>query len=257
VPAVVGLDVWLQACEVVPKNWDAIAAALGTGRSADAVASRWGKLQAAAQRLRGFEHAATCRGCDRSGCASARAHVVHFRASNGKCRCDVCQTFAKLVAQHALTCRRETCPIPGCARARGLAVPEPAPSTVPTTPPPRENAPTTQVAVPSLPAPAPQQPAPEFVLPPAPQEPAEPGSRDLFDETSDEEDATCAICLEPLGDAPRMPGCAHRFHAACVLGPDSLASHAWADGVMPSTRRGQRVLCPLCRAPSLIPPGFL
>ena len=121
---------------------------------------------------------------------------------------------------------------------------------------------------------APQQPAPEFVLPPAPQEPArtpaapfvlppapqqpaEPGSRDLFDESSDEEDATCAICLEPLGDAPRMPGCAHRFHAACVLGPDSLASHAWADGVMPSTRRGQRVLCPLCRAPSLIPPGFL
>ena len=79
----------------------------------------------------------------------------------------------------------------------------------------------------------------------------------LFDESSDEEDATCAICLEPLGDAPRMPGCAHRFHAACVLGPDSLASHAWADGVMPSTRRGQRVLCPLCRAPSLIPPGFL
>ena len=46
-------------------------------------------------------------------------------------------------------------------------------------------------------------------------------------------------------------------NAACVLGPDSLASHAWADGVMPSTRRGQRVLCPLCRAPSLIPPGFL
>ena len=86
---------------------------------------------------------------------------------------------------------------------------------------------------------------------------AEPGSRDLFDESSDEEDATCAICLEPLGDAPRMPGCAHRFHAACVLGPDSLASHAWADGVMPSMRRGQRVLCPLCRAPSLIPPGFL
>ena len=101
------------------------------------------------------------------------------------------------------------------------------------------------------------EPAPEFVLPPAPQQPAEPGSRDLFDESSDEEDATCAICLEPLGDAPRMPGCAHRFHAACVLGPDSLASHAWADGVMPSTRRGQRVLCPLCRAPSLIPPGFL
>ena len=67
----------------------------------------------------------------------------------------------------------------------------------------------------------------------------------------------CAICLEPLGDAPRMPGCAHRFHAACVLGPGSLAAHAWADGVMPSTRRGQRVLCPLCRAPSLIPPGFL
>ena len=85
----------------------------------------------------------------------------------------------------------------------------------------------------------------------------ETGTRDLFDETSDEEDATCAICLEPLGDAPRMPGCAHRFHAACVLGPDSLASHAWADGVMPSTRRGQRVLCPLCRAPSLIPPGFI
>ena len=96
----------------------------------------------------------------------------------------------------------------------------------------------------------------EQAAPPTPP-PAAPGSRDLFDETSDEEDATCAICLEPLGDAPRMPGCAHRFHAACVLGPDSLASHAWADGVMPSTRRGQRVLCPLCRAPSLIPPGFL
>ena len=85
---------------------------------------------------------------------------------------------------------------------------------------------------------------------------------DLLNESSDEDDATdaaepCAICLEPLGDAPRMPGCAHRFHAACVLGPDSLAAHAWADGVMPSTRRGQRVLCPLCRAPSLIPPGFL
>ena len=142
-------------------------------------------------------------------------------------------------------------------RARGLALPEPAPSTVPTTPPQRETTPTAQAAVPSLPAPAPQQPAPEFVLPPAPQQPAEPRSHDLFDESSDEEDATCAICLEPLGDAPRMPGCAHRFHAACVLGPDSLASHAWADGVMPSTRRGQRVLCPLCRAPSLIPPGFL
>lgn len=109
--------------------------------------------------------------------------------------------------------------------------------------------------------PAPQEPArtpaAPFVLPPAPQLPVETGTRDLFDETSDEEDATCAICLEPLGDAPRMPGCAHRFHAACVLGPDSLASHAWADGVMPSTRRGQRVLCPLCRAPSLIPPGFI
>ena len=93
--------------------------------------------------------------------------------------------------------------------------------------------------------------------PPAPPPAEQPASRDLFDESSDEEDATCAICLEPLGDAPRMPGCAHRFHAACVLGPGSLAAHAWADGVMPSTRRGQRVLCPLCRAPSLIPPGFL
>ena len=180
--------------------------------------------------------------------------MVHFRASNGKCRCDVCQTFAKLVAQHALTCRRETCPIPGCARARGLAVSEPAPASVPTTPPPRETAPTTQAAVPSVPPPP--VASAEQAAPPAPP-PAEPGSRDLFDESSDEEDATCAICLEPLGDAPRMPGCAHRFHAACVLGPDSLASHAWADGVMPSTRRGQRVLCPLCRAPSLIPPGFI
>ena len=169
VPAVVGFDVWLQACEGIPKNWDAIAAA----------------LRRAAQ----------------------------------------------------LTWQR-----PG-ATPRALAE-RAAPIKVSTT----------QAAVPSVPPPP--VASAEQAAPPAPP-PAEPGSRDLFDESSDEEDATCAICLEPLGDAPRMPGCAHRFHAACVLGPDSLASHAWADGVMPSTRRGQRVLCPLCRAPSLIPPGFL
>ena len=66
----------------------------------------------------------------------------------------------------------------------------------------------------------------------------------------------CAICLEPLGDAPQLPGCSHRLHAACVLGPDSLASHAWAEN-RPSLRRGQQVVCPVCRTTSWIPPGFL
>ena len=66
----------------------------------------------------------------------------------------------------------------------------------------------------------------------------------------------CAICLEPLGDAPQLPGCSHRLHAACVLGPDSLASHAWAEN-RPSLRRGQQVVCPVCRKTSWIPPGFL
>ena len=66
----------------------------------------------------------------------------------------------------------------------------------------------------------------------------------------------CAICLEPLGDAPQLPGCSHRLHAACVLGPDSLASHAWAEN-LPLLRRGQQVVCPVCRKTSWIPPGFL
>ena len=47
-----------------------------------------------------------------------------------------------------------------------------------------------------------------------------------------------------------------RLHAACVLGPDSLASHAWAEN-RPSLRRGQQVVCPVCRTTSWIPPGFL
>ena len=51
-------------------------------------------------------------------------------------------------------------------------------------------------------------------------------------------------------------GCSHRLHAACVLGPDSLASHAWAEN-RPSLRRGQQVVCPVCRTTSWIPPGFL
>ena len=48
-------------------------------------------------------------------------------------------------------------------------------------------------------------------------------------------------------------GCSN---SACVLGPDSLASHAWAEN-RPSLRRGQQVVCPVCRTTSWIPPGFL
>ena len=88
--------------------------------------------------------------------------------------------------------------------------------------------------------PPPKPPAPE---PPAPKRRYDP-------------EEACAICLEPLGDAPQLPGCSHRLHAACVLGPDSLASHAWAEN-RPSLRRGQQVVCPVCRKTSWIPPGFL
>ena len=120
-------------------------------------------------------------------------------------------------------------------------------------------------AIPSQPAPRPAakrpratQPAPKTKKkprtkkpPPKPPAPEPPAPKRRYDP-----EEACAICLEPLGDAPQLPGCSHRLHAACVLGPDSLASHAWAEN-RPSLRRGQQVVCPVCRTTSWIPPGFL
>ena len=105
-------------------------------------------------------------------------------------------------------------------------------------------------AIPSQPAPRPAakrpratQPAPKTKKkprtkkpPPKPPAPEPPAPKRRYDP-----EEACAICLEPLGDAPQLPGCSHRLHAACVLGPDSLASHAWAEN-RPSLRRGQQVL---------------
>ena len=67
----------------------------------------------------------------------------------------------------------------------------------------------------------------------------------------------CAICLEPLSTAaPQLSECGHRLHASCLAGAESsLVSHAWADSA-PSTRRGQRVMCPTCRTHSWVPPGL-
>ena len=101
------------------------------------------------------------------------------------------------------------------------------------------------------PAPKPKKKPKTKKPPPKPPAPEPPAPKRHYDP-----EEPCAICLEPLGDAPQLPGCSHRLHAACVLGPDSLASHAWAEN-RPSLRRGQQVVCPVCRKTSWIPPGFL
>ena len=125
-------------------------------------------------------------------------------------------------------------------RRRSSAIPsQPAPRFAAKRPRATQPAPKTKKK-PRTKKPPPKPPAPE---PPAPKRRYDP-------------EEPCAICLEPLGDAPQLPGCSHRLHAACVLGPDSLASHAWAEN-RPSLRRGQQVVCPVCRKTSWIPPGFL
>ena len=101
------------------------------------------------------------------------------------------------------------------------------------------------------PAPKPKKKPKTKKPPPKPPAPEPPAPKRRYDP-----EEPCAICLEPLGDAPQLPGCSHRLHAACVLGPDSLASHAWAEN-LPLLRRGQQVVCPVCRKTSWIPPGFL
>ena len=124
-------------------------------------------------------------------------------------------------------------------RSSTIAPPQPAPRPAAKRPRADQPAPKTKKK-PKTKKPPPKPPAPE---PPAPKRRYDP-------------EEACAICLEPLGDAPQLPGCSHRLHAACVLGPDSLASHAWAEN-RPSLRRGQQVVCPVCRTTSWIPPGFL
>ena len=126
-------------------------------------------------------------------------------------------------------------------RRRSSAIPSSQPAPRPAAKRPRANQPAPKTKKkPKTKKPPPKPPAPE---PPAPKRRYDP-------------EEACAICLEPLGDAPQLPGCSHRLHAACVLGPDSLASHAWAEN-RPSLRRGQQVVCPVCRTTSWIPPGFL
>ena len=122
-------------------------------------------------------------------------------------------------------------------------------------------------AIPSQPAPRPAakrpratQPAPKTKKKPKTKKPQAalkaPAPEPPTPKRHYDPEEACAICLEPLGDAPQLPGCSQRLHAACVLGPDSLASHAWAEN-RPSLRRGQQVVCPVCRKTSWIPPGFL
>jgi len=126
-------------------------------------------------------------------------------------------------------------------RRRSSAIPSSQPAPRPAAKRPRATQPAPKTKKkPRTKKPPPKPPAPE---PPAPKRRYDP-------------EEACAICLEPLGDAPQLPGCSHRLHAACVLGPDSLASHAWAEN-RPSLRRGQQVVCPVCRTTSWIPPGFL
>ncbi|KAH8097757.1 hypothetical protein JL720_667 [Aureococcus anophagefferens] len=60
----------------------------------------------------------------------------------------------------------------------------------------------------------------------------------------------CPVCLEDLGDDATALDCGHRIHASCL---EEYSKNAWADGTAATrTRRGTRLTCPCCRAPSLV-----
>ncbi|KAK7254172.1 hypothetical protein SO694_00008437 [Aureococcus anophagefferens] len=53
-----------------------------------------------------------------------------------------------------------------------------------------------------------------------------------------------------LGDGATALDCGHRIHASCL---EEYSKNAWADGTAATrTRRGTRLTCPCCRAPSLV-----
>jgi hypothetical protein len=92
-------------------------------------------------------------------------------------------------------------------------------------------------------------------VPPAPKRPrVEKAARPRVEKAPPRGDA-CPVCLEDLGDGATALDCGHRIHSSCL---EELKSNAWADGSAATrTRRGTRLTCPCCRAPSLVEdPGF-
>ncbi|EGB07997.1 hypothetical protein AURANDRAFT_64537 [Aureococcus anophagefferens] len=58
------------------------------------------------------------------------------------------------------------------------------------------------------------------------------------------------MILVDLGDGATALDCGHRIHASCL---EEYSKNAWADGTAATrTRRGTRLTCPCCRAPSLV-----
>ena len=86
--------------------------------------------------------------------------------------------------------------------------------------------------------------------PPAPKRPrVEKAARPRVDKTPPRVDP-CPVCLEDLGDDATALDCGHRIHASCL---EEYSKNAWADGTAATrTRRGTRLTCPCCRAPSLV-----
>jgi hypothetical protein len=61
---------------------------------------------------------------------------------------------------------------------------------------------------------------------------------------------SCPVCLEDLGDDATVLDCGHQIHETCL---EEYSKNAWADGTAATrTRRGTRLTCPCCRAPSLV-----
>ncbi|KAH8068804.1 hypothetical protein JL721_6371 [Aureococcus anophagefferens] len=82
-------------------------------------------------------------------------------------------------------------------------------------------------------------------VPPAPKRPSK-GSAAPWRRRVD----PCPVCLEDLGDDATALDCGHRIHASCL---EEYSKNAWADGTAATrTRRGTRLTCPCCRAPSLV-----